>query len=62
MPIYEFKCKDCLVVTQGSFPINNNVKKVKCRKCGKTAEKIISTSNFKVNGFSEKNGYSKGEK
>jgi len=61
MPIYEFKCKNCGNVESRRYPINSNIKKITCWKCKGNAIKIISSSNFIMNGYSEKNGYSKGE-
>ena len=59
MAIYEYKCKKCLRIIVRSFPIDRFPKTVTCDKCGREAEKMISVSNFKVNGYSERNGYSK---
>jgi hypothetical protein len=36
--------------------------KTKCPKCEKECKKFISISNFKINGYSYANGYSKGAK
>lgn len=63
MAIYEFKCPKCLVITQESHPMSSKVDKAKCWKCNDfTAERIISSSSFRIKGYSEKNGYSKGKK
>lgn len=62
MPIYEFKCEKCGRMTIKRYPINSNIKKVECKECNGKANKIISQSTFRVNGYSFKNGYSKGEK
>lgn len=62
MAIYEFKCPKCLVIVQESHNIKSNVKKAKCWKCNEfIAERIISGSSFRIKGYSEKNGYSKGK-
>lgn len=63
MPIYEFMCGKCLKITQESLPINSNKKLTDCRFCKRNrARKIISQySGYRMNGYSEKNGYA-GEK
>jgi putative FmdB family regulatory protein len=63
MAIYEFKCPKCLVITRESHPMSSKVDKAKCWKCGQfSAERMISPSNFRIKGYSEKNGYSKRNK
>lgn len=69
MPIYEFQCKKCSNVTYRKYPINSNIKTIDCDRvihsnnedvrCDGKAERIISVTNFKINGYSESNGYSK---
>ena len=58
MPIFEYECKKCnnifekLVLTE--------TPKIICPICSsETVTKIISSSNFKVKGYSELNGYTK---
>jgi putative FmdB family regulatory protein len=45
MPIYEYKCEDCLKIFERLLPTMSNRKK-KCPWCGKMCEKMMSTSNF----------------
>jgi hypothetical protein len=37
--------------------LHNSKEEVHCPKCGQEPKKLISSGNFKVNGFSEANGY-----
>lgn len=62
MPIYEFECKNCKKITQKYLPINSKIKICECKHCGSRAKKILSSVIFNIRGYSEKNGYSKGEK
>jgi len=57
MPLYEFKCEKCDHVTEEIVKLG--VTEIECPKCTGKAQKKMSSSNFVVNGFSEKNGYSK---
>jgi putative FmdB family regulatory protein len=54
--LYEFKCKKCNKVTEEL--VHLGTEQIKCPACGAPAYKIISTSNFIVNGYSAKNLYS----
>jgi len=55
MPIFDVRCEcgyeeEILVMGKGkSIPF--------CPECNKRMKKIIGAPNFKVNGFSEANGY-----
>jgi len=62
MPYYEYRCNKCLRIIPRYFPINRFPKTIKCDKCGRQAEKLISVSNYIMKGYSEKNGYSKEKK
>lgn len=62
MPIYEFKCSKCNKISSKLLPIGSNLKNIECSKCGGEAKKILSTNNFRINGYSYKNGYSRGNK
>ena len=59
MPIFEFYCKNCDHNFESLVPVGT--KETTCA-CGNTGVKIMSAPNFKINGFSEANGYSKGGK
>jgi len=61
MPIYEYKCGKC----KKKFEVYNDIKNLDdytiC-ECGYIANKIISPPGvIYIKGYSEKNGYSKGE-
>lgn len=60
MPLYEFSCKHCDRVFEEIVPMDTD--KRKCNQCGNIARKIISSSNFRIEGYSEANGYSKNMK
>ena len=55
MPIHEFLCP-CGAIKEEIVP--SGTKEIRC-KCGKTAVKIMSSSTFKINGYSYANGYAK---
>lgn len=63
MPIFEFQCKKCgYIFEEVEF---KDLKKIytQCPNCKKgIAKKIISKSNFIINGYSYSNGYSKEKK
>ena len=62
MAVYEYKCSKCKKITTKELPMKSSVDWVFCDHCKKgKAMKIISKSSFKIKGYSEKNGYSKGE-
>jgi putative FmdB family regulatory protein len=62
MAIYEFRCKKCMKITTKSLPISSSKRRIRCDFCGEESEKIVSKNTFTIKGYSEKNGYSKGEK
>ena len=62
MAIYEFRCKKCMKITTKSLPISSGKRRTRCDFCGEESEKIVSINTFRIKGYSEKNGYSKGEK
>lgn len=62
MAIYEYKCSKCMRIIIKSYPIDRFPKTIRCEKCGREAEKLISVSNFNIKGYSYKNGYSKEKK
>lgn len=57
MPLYEFECKKCGSISERI--VSRDIIEIKCPVCKENAKKIISSSHFIINGFSEKNGYSK---
>lgn len=65
MPVYEFQCNKCGYIFEeihiSSDPIKISSYCPVCEKNGNKSigKKIISKSNFIVNGFNAKNGYSK---
>ena len=62
MAIYEYKCKKCMRIIVRSYPMDSFPKTIKCERCGREAEKMISVSNFVMKGYSYRNGYSKEKK
>ena len=63
MPIFEYKCKDCdLIFEKIVTGSEKEHKNTECKKCGRLVKRIVSFSNFKINGFSEANGYSGSKK
>ena len=58
MPVYEYKCIMCKEISEHIFSMREAIGIVKCT-CGGVATKIMSTGTFKINGYSEKNGYAK---
>jgi len=61
MALYEFRCKKCGKLTEKMFPMTKNVKHIKC-ECGYISNRVMSSGIFKIEGYSEKNGYSKENK
>lgn len=63
MPIYEFKCEMCGHTIEALTSIRD-IQAYHCPFCAEQGKdnlafKIISKSNFKINGFNASNGYSK---
>jgi putative FmdB family regulatory protein len=62
MPWFEFECDKCGFKFEHimSHKMKEHVINSECPKCEKGCMKsIISSSNFKINGYSEANGYTK---
>lgn len=64
MPIYLYQCQDCgekyekiLKMNQGN--IEDSTLYTECPKCEGEGVKQLVTCHFKINGYSESNGYSK---
>lgn len=47
VPIYSFKCNNCITTFTALMPINSIAN---CEQCGLTAEKTIGSSSFILNG------------
>jgi len=68
MPIYEFKCVHCGHIFEKLVkPDVKLIEKINsgeiwplCEACFGRTKKVISPSNFKVNGHNAANGYAKG--
>ncbi len=45
MPIYEYRCEDCMKIFERLIPTMSN-RKEKCPWCGELCEKIMSQSSF----------------
>ena len=50
MPIYEYKCTCCHKVIEILFKSSNDEKLALCSKCGAPATRIISHTDFRLNG------------
>jgi len=65
MPLYQFECKKCGFTFEHIMSIADGelFKKAKgnCPSCQETKSvvKVMSAGTFKINGYNEKNGYSK---
>lgn len=59
MPIADYKCEKC-----GQVALDMCITPVpyRCYNCGAVMVRLPSAPNFKVNGYSAKNGYSSGDK
>ncbi|NOR27647.1 MAG: zinc ribbon domain-containing protein [Lutibacter sp.] len=55
MPIYILRCKNC--EREIEELVFNKDKIFKCNNCGTVMKKVMSASNFVINGYSEKNSY-----
>ena len=60
MPLHRFECKKCNHITERI--VSNDIRRITCVVCDTWADKIMSASNFKINGYSESNGYSRKKK
>jgi putative FmdB family regulatory protein len=56
MALYEFSCENCAEIFEDIVPMGT--KETECKKCGKKATKVMSVSHFRIEGYSEANGYS----
>lgn len=65
MPIFEYKCKSCALIYEvltSSCNDRNDMTQnadILCPACQGEGNKQISASSFKINGYNEKNGYSR---
>lgn len=51
MPIHEYKCNNCGELSEEFYLSQKEVKnKIKCKKCGKYMNKLVSSSNFHLKG------------
>jgi putative FmdB family regulatory protein len=61
MPIYVFECPVCKKTTE-KITTNMDLREIECPLCFTgQARKVAVAGSFKINGYSEKNGYSKKE-
>jgi len=58
MPVYSFKCVQCKHEFD-EITIKAYWNDIRCRKCGGLVEKIMTSANFVIHGYSDANGYSK---
>lgn len=62
MPIYHYKCGKCDYSAEIILPVElrDQLVGTECPKCGREVmERNITSANFKINGYSEANGYSR---
>lgn len=51
MPIFEFKCISCMLITEKKLTISDTTQNIMCEQCGEhTAKRIISKSTFHLKG------------
>lgn len=61
MPIYEYQCEKCgYIFEEVTFAKTIKIS-TKCPNCDGFSKKILSSGIFNIKGYSEKNGYSKGD-
>lgn len=60
MPIYLVVCDDCGYKKEIICNFND-LKDLKCGKCGSVLRQQVASVAFKVNGYSAENGYSRPE-
>lgn len=59
MGIFEYQCEKCGYIFE-QINLNNIIKiSVTCPNCKGLGKRIMSSSNFIIKGYSNKNGYSK---
>lgn len=64
MPQYTYKCYKCSHIFEKNLPVKDYKEPTLsvCPRCGEyTVKKQIDSVTFTINGYSEKNGYSKKE-
>lgn len=57
MAIYEYQCESCNHIFERMH--KKETAKETCPDCSGQAKKVMSSSTYRMNGYSEKNGYSK---
>lgn len=58
MPLYEYECRACGHLTEKLVSMSQE--KYVCDVCGKTADRVISSTTFRLKGGGwEKDGYQK---
>jgi putative FmdB family regulatory protein len=60
MPVYEYQCTTCERIFE-VITIRKDKDPHKCPDCGHNGKKILSSSTYRMKGYSEKNGYSNTE-
>lgn len=60
MPQYEYRCPHCRAITEEHKNVEDRDDTPICKYCPEECKttRIMSVSMFKINGFSEANGYS----
>ena len=60
MPIYEYECHECDNIEEfiaRDLDQGNAIGYLQCTKCGGVCGRVMSAPDFRVTGFSSKNGY-----
>ena len=57
MPIFAYECARCKMRVERLYVHNESVPHVKGCSCGGLQHRVVTAANFKINGFSEANGY-----
>ena len=61
-PMYEYKCRFCSRIKNEIRSVHERDEVPICEECDAIMNRVISPSVIKVNGYNEKNGYSRDNK
>ena len=62
MPIFAYECSRCKMRVERLYVHNEAVPMNKGCSCGGIQHRVVAAANFKINGFSEANGYARKDK
>ncbi len=57
MAVYQYYCTECKKTEEVMKPISEIDRVERCSICGTSMKRLLCESNFKINGYSEQNGY-----